>query len=76
VAKGRTEQMSFQRRLERIATTSSLIGLALGFLFLGCLILLKGQEEIPIAGGIVGIVLGMTFLMLAFSFWRYETVKT
>jgi hypothetical protein len=69
--------MSFQRRLERIATASSLIGLALGFLFLGCLILLKkGQEEIPIAGGIVGIVLGMTFLISAFSFWRYETVKS
>jgi len=69
--------MSFQRRFERIAIASSLIGLALGFLFLGCLILLKkGQEEIPIAGGVVGIVLGMTFLISAFSFWRYETVKS
>ena len=69
--------MSFQRRLERIATASSLIGLALGFLFLGCLILLKkGEEEIPIVGGIVGIVVGMIFLVSAFSFWRYETLKS
>ena len=69
--------MSFQRRLERIATGSSLVGLALGFLLLGCLILLKkGDEEIPIAGGIVGIVLGMIFLTSAFSFWRYETLKS
>jgi hypothetical protein len=69
--------MSFQRRLERITTASSLIGLALGFLLLGGLILFnKGEETIPIAGGIVGLVLGMIFLMLAFSFWRYETLKS
>ncbi len=69
--------MSFQRRLEKIATASSLVGLALGFLLLGCLILFKkGDEGIPTAGGIVGIVLGMIFLMSAFSFWRYETLKS
>jgi hypothetical protein len=69
--------MSFQRRLERITTASSLIGLALGFLLLGGLILFKkGEETIPIAGGIVGLVLGMIFLVLAFSFWRYETLKS
>jgi hypothetical protein len=69
--------MNFQRRIGRIATASSLIGLASGFLFLGCLILLKkGEEEIPIVGGIVGIVVGMIFLVSAFSFWRYETLKS
>jgi hypothetical protein len=69
--------MSFQRRLEKITTASSLVGLALGFLLLGCLILFKkGDEGIPIAGGIVGIVLGMIFLMSAFSFWRYEALKS
>jgi hypothetical protein len=69
--------MSFQRRLEKIATTASLIGLAFGFLFLGCLVLLKkGEEGIPIVGGIVGILVGMIFLTSAFSFWRYQTLKS
>jgi hypothetical protein len=69
--------MSSQRRLERIAIASSLVGLALGFLLLGGLILLKkGDEGVPIVGGVVGIVLGAIFLMSAFSFWRYETLKS
>jgi hypothetical protein len=77
VAKGRTKQMSFQRRLEKIAIASSLIGLAFGFLFLGCLILLKkGEEGIPVVGGIVGILVGIVFLTSAFSFWRYEKMLT
>jgi hypothetical protein len=69
--------MSSQRRLERIAIASSLVGLALGFLLLGGLILFKrGDEGVPIVGGVVGIVLGAIFLMSAFSFWRYETLKS
>jgi len=69
--------MSSQRRLERITTASSLVGLALGFLILGGLILFKkGDEVVPIVGGVVGIVLGAIFLMSAFSFWRYETLKS
>jgi hypothetical protein len=61
--------MDTQRRLARITTASSLAGLALGFSLLGILILAKGDSEgASTAGGLIGILLGATFLMLAFTF--------
>jgi hypothetical protein len=69
--------MNTQRRLKRITTASSLVGLALGFLLLGLLILSKQSSEgMPIAGGVVGILLGTAFLLLAFSYWRHEALKS
>ena len=68
--------MDIKRRLERIRTASSLVGLALEFALLGVLILAKGDSEgISMAGGLVGIFLGATFLMLAFAFGRSVPVE-
>jgi hypothetical protein len=69
--------MSRQKRFRKITTTSSLAGLAFGFILLGILMLEKESSEgIPILGGVVGIFLGTSFLMLAFSYWRYEALKS
>ncbi|HWW52034.1 MAG TPA: hypothetical protein VN044_09910 [Verrucomicrobiae bacterium] len=68
--------MDIKRRLERIRTASSLVGLALEFALLGILILAKGDSEgISMTGGLVGIFLGATFLMLAFAFGRSVPVE-
>jgi succinate-acetate transporter protein len=69
--------MSIQRWVGKITVASSLVGLAVGFLLLGILILCKENSEgIPMAGGVVGILLGTTFLMLAFSYWRHQELKS
>jgi hypothetical protein len=50
--------------------------LASGFFLLGILILSnRNTEASPIPGGVIGILLGVGFLMLAFSYWRYEAPK-
>jgi succinate-acetate transporter protein len=68
--------MDAQRRLERIRTTSSLVGLALEFALLGILILAKGDSEgVSMAGGFIGILLGATFLMSAFALGRSVPVE-
>jgi succinate-acetate transporter protein len=68
--------MDIKRRLERIRTASSLVGLALEFALLGILILAKGDSEgISMAGGLVGIFLGATYLMLACAFGRSVPVE-
>ena len=71
-----TEQMNTQRRLEKITTASSLIGLAAGFLVLGVQILSRiNGERIPIVGGAVGILLGATFLASAVFYGRYAMFR-
>lgn len=73
---GNADEMDTQRRLERIRTASSLVGLALEFALLGILILAKGDSEgVSMAGGFIGIFLGATFLMLAFAFVRSVPVQ-
>jgi succinate-acetate transporter protein len=68
--------MGKQRRLEKIRTASSLVGLALEFSLLGVLILAKGDSEsVSIAGGFTGIFLGAVFLMLALAFGRSVPVE-
>jgi hypothetical protein len=61
--------METQRRLERITTTFSLVGLALGFSLLGILTLVNRQSQgASIAGGFIDILLGTSFLRSAFTF--------
>ena len=68
--------MNIQRSLRQITTVSSLVSLASGFFLLGILILSnRNMEASPIPGGVIGILLGVGFLMLAFSYWRYEPPK-
>jgi hypothetical protein len=68
--------MNMQRRLRQITTVSSLVSLASGFFLLGILILSnRNTEAAPIPGGVIGILLGAGFLMLAFSYWRYQSPK-
>jgi hypothetical protein len=68
--------MGKQRRLEKIRTASSLVGLALEFSLLGVLILAKGDSEgVAIAGGFSGIFVGAVFLMSAFAFGRSVPVE-
>jgi hypothetical protein len=63
--------MKTQRRLEKISTAISLLALALGFSVLGFLIVAKEHESATsIAGGILGIVLGATFLIAACLHWK------
>ena len=58
--------METRRRLERITTTCSLVGLALGFSLLGILTLANGENQgASIAGGFIDILLGAAFLMSA-----------
>jgi hypothetical protein len=62
------EQMKDQNGLGKVTIATSLVGLALGFFLLGFLILSKGSSEGPqIAGGVVGMLVGTAFLILAFS---------
>ena len=69
--------MSAQKWFRKITTASSLAGLAGGFLLLGILILSKENSEgVPIAAGVVGILLGMAFSMVFFSYWRHEALKS
>ena len=35
----------------------------------------QSNEDAQIASGVVGILLGTAFLMLACSYWRYEALK-
>jgi uncharacterized membrane protein YidH (DUF202 family) len=63
--------MRTQRRLEKISTTISLVGLALGFSALGLLIVAKNHDGgASIAGGILGILLGVAFLIAAYLHWK------
>jgi peptidoglycan/LPS O-acetylase OafA/YrhL len=63
--------MRTQRRLEKISTAISLIGLALGFSVLGLLIVAKEHDGgASIAGGILGILLGSAFLIAACLHWK------
>ena len=69
--------MDTQRHLEKLTTTSSLAGLALGFFVLGILTLAKGDSEgVSIAGGFISVLLGTAFLTLALSYWRHSTLKS
>jgi hypothetical protein len=70
--------MNTQRWLRRITIATSLVGLATGFLLLGLLMLMpsnQSREDAQIASGVVGILLGTAFLMLACSYWRHEALK-
>jgi hypothetical protein len=63
--------MRTQKRLEKISTAISLFELALGFSALGLLIVAKEHEgAASIAGGILGIFLGATFLIAACLHWK------
>jgi hypothetical protein len=65
--------MRTQKRLEKISTTISLLGLALGFSALGLLIVAKehdGAASMSITGGILGILLGAAFLIAACLHWK------
>jgi hypothetical protein len=58
--------MRTQKRLEKISTAISLLALALGSSVLGLLIVAKEHEgAASIAGGILGVFLGATFLIAA-----------
>jgi uncharacterized membrane protein len=70
--------MNTQRWLRRITIATSLVGLAIGFLLLGLLMLMpfnQSSKDAQIASGVVGILLGTVFLMLACSYWRHEALK-
>jgi hypothetical protein len=63
--------MRTQKRLETISTAISLFALALGFYVLGLLIVAKEHDDASsIAGGILGIFLGATFLIAAWLHWK------
>ena len=64
--------MRTQRRLEKISTAISLVGLALGFSGLGLLIIAKDHDGgASITGGSLGILVGLAFLIAAFLHWKY-----
>jgi hypothetical protein len=64
--------MRTQRPLERISTTISLVGLALGFSVLGLLIVAKDHDGgASMTGGILGILLGAAFLFAACLHWKH-----
>jgi uncharacterized membrane protein YidH (DUF202 family) len=63
--------MSTQKRLEKISTAISLVGLALGFSVLGLLIVAKERDGgASITGGILGISIGVAFLIAACLHWK------
>ena len=65
-------RMRTQKRLEKISTTISLLGLALGFSALGLLIVAKEHDGgASITGGILGILVGLAFLIAACLHWKY-----
>jgi hypothetical protein len=56
--------MRTQKRLEKLSTSISLVGLALGFSVLGLLIVAKEHDGgASMTGGILGIFLGAAFLI-------------
>ena len=58
--------MRTQSRLQRISTAMSLFGMAIGFSTLGFIIVVNQHDGgASMAGGILGILLGATFLMAA-----------
>ena len=58
--------MRTQSRLQTISTAISLFGMALGFSVLGSMIVVNQHDGgASIAGGVLGILLGATFLMAA-----------
>jgi hypothetical protein len=64
--------MKTRRRLQQISTAISLVGLALGFSGLGLLIIAKDHDgSASITGGILGILVGVTFLIAACLHWKY-----
>ena len=64
--------MKTQRRLQKVSTTISLVGLALGFSGLGLLIIAKDHDGgASITGGILGILVGLAFLIAACLHWKY-----
>jgi hypothetical protein len=63
--------MRTQRRLEKISTAISLVGLALGFSVLGLLIVAKEHDGgASITAGILGTLLGAAFLIAACLHWK------
>jgi hypothetical protein len=69
--------MNGQKVLWKLTIASSLVGLASGFLLLGILILSNPSSEgTPIVSGTIGVLLGAAFFMLAFSYWKHETIKS
>ena len=63
--------MRTQSRLQKILTTISLLGLALGFSALGLLIVAKEHDGgASITGGILGILVGAAFLVAACLHWK------
>ena len=64
--------MRTQRRLEKISTAVSLLGLALGFSALGLLIVAREHDGgASITGGILGILVSLAFLIAACLHWKY-----
>jgi uncharacterized membrane protein YidH (DUF202 family) len=63
--------MRTQRRLQKISTSISLVGLALGFSVLGLLIVAKEHDGgVSVTGGILGILVGAAFLIAACLHWK------
>ena len=63
--------MRTQKRLQKISTAISLVGLALGFSVLGLLIVAKEHYDgASIISGILGILLGVAFLIAACLHWK------
>jgi hypothetical protein len=63
--------MRTQKRLEKISTAVSLLGLALVFSVLGLLIVAKEHDGgASITGGMLGILLGAAFLIAACLHWK------
>ena len=63
--------MRTQRRPQKISTAISLVGLAMGFSVLGLLIVAKEHDcGASIIGGILGILLGVAFLIAACLHWK------
>jgi di/tricarboxylate transporter len=63
--------MRTQKRLEKISIVISLVGLALGFSVLGLLIVAKEHDGAAlIASGILGILLGVAFLVAGCLHWK------
>ena len=63
--------MRTQRRLQKISTAISLVGLALGLSGLGLLIIANRHDGgASITGGILGILVGAAFLVAACLHWK------
>jgi hypothetical protein len=63
--------MRTRKRLEKISTAVSLLGLALGFSALGLLIVAREHDGgASITGGILGIFLGAAFLIATCLHWK------